>query len=536
MMSKYKIHCGVVHLLLCIVALSMQGVSAKISKKNIIFVLSDDQRFDALGVMNPELDTPNMDRLATEGVHFKNAFVSTSLCSPSRASILTGLPMRDHKVVDNNSDLSSALDTFPQALQRAGYKTALIGKWHMGGDNAQPRAGFDHWVSFAGQGNYGVKDLLGRPSILNVNGEEVPQKGYITDELTDYAMQWLRSLDSSQPFMLYLSHKAVHAPFSPANRHAAQYHDTVIQDITPTPEQLKNEPMWVQNQRNSWHGAEFAYHSTLSLPKFRKQYRRTLSAVDDSLGRILKWLEQSEQLENTVVIFFSDNGFMFGEHGLIDKRNAYEESIRVPLVIWAPGELRPGQVVTRFATNQDIAPTILGIASAELASPTPGRDLIAMLSSDGKNERRDRLIYEYYWEFNYPQTPTIFAIRDQQFKYIRHHGVWDTDALYDLVSDPKEQKNLIADPAFLDVRLRLQTELHQALSNQKGEHTVPYTYKFNQGAVFRRKDGSGAAEFPTRWFRTDNAPDRLEHVVPDGQDKEHKVKILDKVIRANNSF
>ena len=193
-------------------------------RPNIIVVLTDDQRFDALGLLNPELSTPNMDRLAREGIHFSNAFVTTSLCSPSRATLLTGLPMRDHGVVDNNADLLESFDTFPQALQRAGYETALIGKWHMGGEDASPRPGFSHWVSFPGQGFYYPVGRFGQPPLLNVDGEEIAQTGYITDELTDYALSWLTERDEApEPYMLYLGHKAVHAFFEPAERHLGSY-------------------------------------------------------------------------------------------------------------------------------------------------------------------------------------------------------------------------------------------------------------------------------------------------------------------------
>ena len=190
-------------------------------QRNVIFILADDHRYDAMGFMgHPFLETPHMDAIARNGVHLKNAFVTTSLCSPSRASILTGLYTHKHRVIDNNRLVPQGTRFFPQWLQKAGYTTAYIGKWHMGGETDAPRPGFDHWVSFRGQGHY----LPPNPNYtLNVNGDRVKQKGYITDELTDYAIEFMEQQQSKKaPFFLYLSHKAVHANFTPAERHAGR--------------------------------------------------------------------------------------------------------------------------------------------------------------------------------------------------------------------------------------------------------------------------------------------------------------------------
>ena len=218
--------------------------------RTVVFILSDDHRYDAMGFMgHPFLETPHMDSMAANGVHLKNAFVTTSLCSPSRASILTGLYTCKHRVIDNNRLVPPGTVFFPQYLQKAGYETAYVGKWHMGGVTDEPRPGFDRWVSFRGQGSY-----LPTRAGLNVDGQRVPQKGYITDELTDYAVDWLKSRGGDKPFFLYLSHKAVHANFTPAARHAGRYADV---QITPpasqadTPENYKGKPRWLKDQRNS---------------------------------------------------------------------------------------------------------------------------------------------------------------------------------------------------------------------------------------------------------------------------------------------
>ncbi len=295
---------------------------------NVVFILTDDHRYDAMGFMgHPFLETPHMDALAEEGVHFRNAFVTTSLCSPSRASILTGLYAHRHHVVDNNHPVPAGTVYFPQYLQQAGYETAFVGKWHMGNEGDDPKPGFDHWVSFRGQGTY-----LPSPNGLNVNGERVPQKGYITDELTDYAVDWLEGLSDDQPFFLYLSHKAVHANFTPAERHAGRYADREIEppSTMALPARSAHWPAWTQNQRNSWHGVDFPYHSRLDVWAYYRRYLETLLGVDDSVGRVVDHLRRRGWLDNTLVMYMGDNGFAFGEHGLIDKRTAYEESMRVP--------------------------------------------------------------------------------------------------------------------------------------------------------------------------------------------------------------
>ncbi|MDG2393355.1 MAG: sulfatase [Thalassotalea sp.] len=482
------------------------------TKRNIIYVLTDDQRYDELGILNPILNTPNMDKLANEGIHFKNAFVTTALCSPSRASILTGQYMHNHGVVDNNKPAREGTIFFPEYLQDAGYQTAFIGKWHMGesaghGVSDMPQNGFDYWLSFPGQGIYYPKTMPnGKPYTFNINGKRVPQTGYITDELTDYSIDWLTERDESKPFMLYLSHKAVHANFSPAKRHENLYEDVTLPvpaSQADTPENRKGKPMWVQNQRNSWHGVDFPYHSSLDVQSYKKQYHRAIGAVDDSLGRILTWLEENNLTENTTVILMGDNGFMFGEHGLIDKRNAYEESMRVPLLAYAPGYLEAGKVVTEMVANIDIAPTLLEMAGVASPKHFDGKSFLDLAQGKAKGEWRNNFLYEYYWEFNYPSTPTTFALRSDNFKIIQYHGVWDTEELYDLKNDPKEMVNLIDDPKYLAVKVEMRGKLFTLLANNKGEHTVPFTEKFSSGAVYREEGRSKAAEFPEHWLKED---------------------------------
>lgn len=495
------------------------------SKPNIIFVLTDDQRYDAIGALDPNIDTPHMDRMLHEGVHFQNAFVTTSLCSPSRATILTGQYMHTHGVVDNNKVDISDLEFFPERLQTVGYQTAFIGKWHMGAHGDDPQPGFDYWVSFKGQGHYRPVNN-GVQSMLNVNGEAVPQTDYITDELTDYAMTWLNSIDQSEPFMLYLSHKAVHADFIPAERHENLYADR-LPDLPASGEDSAEirdgKPLWVHNQRNSWHGIDFPYHSELDVREYRRAYNRSLNAVDESLGTLLSWLEAEGLSDNTIVILMGDNGFMFGEHGLIDKRNAYEESMRVPLIMYAPTKFAAGLKIDEVVANLDIAPTMLEWAGLSAPDHYEGRSMASLIEQGEDETWRDTLFYEYFWEYSFPSTPTTFAIRTPTHKLIQYHGVWDLEELYNIVDDPYEMINLIDDPASTETKIELREALFDGVQNAQGENIIRYTQRTSSGAVFRHEDRSKAAEFPDRWLRPDGAPDRTQQFTPDSVEKTERM-------------
>lgn len=465
---------------------------------NIVFILADDHRYDAMSFMgHPFLKTPRMDQLASEGVHVKNAFVTTALCSPSRASILTGLYAHRHRVVDNNYPVPPGTIFFPQYLQKVGYQTAFVGKWHMGGASDDPQPGFDHWVSFRGQGTY-----LPSRNGLNVNGKRVPQKGYITDELTDYAIEWLQGREKEAPFFLYLSHKAVHADFVPAERHKGMYQDVNVvppETEANTEENYAGKPMWLKDQRNSWHGVDFPYHSTLDVREYYKRYCETLLAVDDSIGRVLDYLKENDLLESTAIIYMGDNGFLFGEHGLIDKRVAYEESMRVPMMMFAPGLLPAGTVVEKPVANIDVAPTILELAGLRQPEHMDGNSFLG-LARQKDVPWRDFVLYEYYWEKNFPHTPTMHAVRTGQFKYIHYYGIWDTDELYDLNQDPKEQKNLIRDPRYKAELANLKKMLFAELERTDGLY-IPLYPDRGGSQNLRNPDGSEAADFPPYFFK-----------------------------------
>lgn len=480
--------------------------------RNIILILIDDHRYDAMGYMgHPFLDTPNLDRLAKDGVHFENAFVTTSLCSPSRASILTGLYAHNHRVVDNYNPVNKDLVFFPQLLQKAGYETAFIGKWHMG-DEEDPQRGFDHWISFKGQGIYwpheeGLK-VKGRyvpqayKSGININGENVDQKGYITDELTDYALDWLGERSGEKPSFLYLSHKAVHADFLPPNRFAYRYEDEDVPlplTWADNPDLFTDVPKWVKNQRNSRHGVEFAYYTNLDLANYYKRYCETILAVDESVGRLMTHLEEKGELESTLIIYLGDNGFLFGEHGLIDKRCAYEESVRIPMIMHCPELLEAGSTVSEVVANIDVGPTMLDVAGLEIPDSMNGQSFLPLAKGEDI-EWRDYLLYEYYWERNYPQTPTMHALIGDQYKYIRYHGIWDTDELYDLKSDPKERTNLINRPEQEERVAKLNARLFEILEETSGMD-LPLVGDRGTKFYHRKVDGTKGAPFHDWMYR-----------------------------------
>jgi len=491
---------------------------------NIIFVLVDDLRFDGLGSINAKLQTPHLDQLREEGVFFENATVTTSLCSPSRASILTSQYTHEHGIVDNNTRLKEGSITFPEVLQDVGYDTALIDKWHMGGDSDEPRPGFTHWISFAGQGNYLPIDRFGNPNFLNINGERVSQTGYITDELTDYAIDWLDSREDDKPYFLYLSHKAVHSNFEPPERYQETYSETEFPlPSSASMENTVNKPLWVQNQRNSFHGLDFPYHQNeIDLEAMQRRYYGALSAIDDSVGRVMQWVEENGDPDNTIIIFTSDNGFLFGDHGLIDKRNAYEESLKVPLIVHGPETIPNGKTISAPTVNVDLAPTILELAGAKAPDAFQGLSMVPLWEEETPDWRKASL-YEYYWEFNFPHTPTTFAVRTPQYKLIQYHGIWDKDELYDLQADPDELNNLIDQDGYLETVVELRQELFRLLENERGEHVVPYTYKYNEGGVFRSVNGAPTAQHPANWVRDGTEPDLRDFKITD----EEKLSVTD---------
>lgn len=470
--------------------------------RNVVFILSDDHRYDAMSFMGHSLaKTPHMDAMAKKGAHMKNAFVSTSLCSPSRASILTGLYTFRHRVIDNQRAVPDGTLFFPQYLQKAGYNTGFIGKWHMGHANDDPRPGFDYWFSFKGQGQYYPP---GEKYTINDNGKRVPQDGYITTLLTRKAIEFLeQQAGSEKPFFLYLSHKAVHGPFTPEPK----YKDTLANALFELPESSKilpdnklNRPRWLQDQRNSWHGMDFPLHTGNSVEALCKSYCEALRSVDDSIGAVKDQLKKMGIHDDTLVIYMGDNGYMFGEHGLIDKRVAYETSSRVPMLMQCPAIIKGGTVVDQVVANIDVAPTIMEAMGLKTPPHMDGQSFLPLTLSSLKGKSipwRDYFLYVYYWEQNYPQTPTHFSLRGDKYKYTTYYGVWDSDELFDIEKDPMEQNNLIHKPEFQKAKNQMQNQLY-SMMDEMGGMQIPLNPPRGrqQNKRLRNRDGVKAADFP----------------------------------------
>ena len=457
--------------------------------RNVIFILSDDHRFDYMGFLGrvPYLRTPNLDFLARNGAYVRNAFVTTSLSSPSRASILTSLYSHEHTVVDNQAPMPENLIFFPEYLQSAGYVTGFFGKWHMGNADGAPQPGFDQWESLDGQGKY--YDFR-----LNINGEwkTFGDSLYVADVLTEHAIDFIGK-NKDRPFFVYLSHKNVHDPFAASKPFEGIYEglenprpasfDTPHYGISTAPSEGSDgkpkrgrewygedrKPDWVKNQRESWHGVDFCYNGRLDFDVEQRKYCQAITSMDSTIGDLLDYLRENGLDRNTLVIYMGDNGFIWGEHGLIDKRNFYEASVRVPMLAYCPEIIRPGTVVEDMVQNIDIAPTVMAACGILKAPQMRGESFLPMLKGESAPAGwRHRIYYEYYWEYEYPQTPTTFGVRTDDYKYIHYHGVWDTNEFYDLRKDPDELHNLIGDPAYEKIIRQLDHDLFDWLQETGG--------------------------------------------------------------------
>lgn len=455
----------------CAQARSLEPRAPATQSPNIVVVLVDDLRFDALGTNgHPFVETPNVDRLAREGANFSRAFVTTSLCCPSRASLLTGAWAHRHGVTSNERiDLDPALPTFPKLLQASGWHTAFIGKWHIG-ESAEPRPGFDRWVSFEGQGVY-------FDPVLNEDGRAVEAQGYVTDLLTDAAVRWIDEQRADRPFCLILSHKATHAPMAPAPRHRGRYGDREITAPLSAADDLEDKPEALR--RMAAHGflkrqfeasgdqpaPERVPPPDWDIPDFVRLFLETLLAVDESVGRVVAALEERGLLERTLVVFTSDNGFLFGEHQAPDKRLAFEESIRVPLILRAPGLALPGSVIDELVLNVDLAPTLLELAGIDPPSLVQGRSLLPLLRGE-RGAWRDSFLYEYFREHQFEGIPTTLALRGKDWKYVVYPDyLAPNEELYDLKADPFEMRNL----AELPENAARMAELRGLLERSKQE-------------------------------------------------------------------
>jgi N-acetylglucosamine-6-sulfatase len=438
---------------------------------NIVFILADDLRFDDLGCMgHPFVKTPNIDRIAREGALFKNAFATTPLCSPSRASILTGLYAHKHGVRDNtdNAVRSHKLVTFLAILQRLGYATAFIGKWHMGTDDA-PRPGIDHWAGLKGQGQYEGPEL-------NVNGQTRKFSGYATDVLNDQAVAFIKA-PRDGPFVLYLSHKAVHpnleqradgtisdptaSKFTPAERHKSLYTGGKIpRRPNALFDKLEGKPALMRQIGN----LPPLSQATGTTDEVVRDRLRMLMSVDEGVGQILSALEKTKQLDNTMVIFTSDHGYFYGEHGLsVERRLAYEETARIPLLVRYPPFVKAKTTVAPLVLTLDIAPTLIEVAGGA-AQEMHGRSFLPLLKGD-QTPLRESFLIEYFSDtvFERMHKMGYQAIRTPYWKYIRYTDLVGMDELYDLEADPYEMRNRIGDAGVQQTLRELQQELERLL-------------------------------------------------------------------------
>ena len=425
------------------------GATAPPGSPNLLVIFSDDHRADHLGLTGevPFLQTPALDALATDGVRFDHAYVTTALCSPSRATLLTGQYASRHGVQNNLSAWIPGTPSFFDALAAAGYRCAYIGKWHMPG-NLPDLPGVERFITFTieeGQGVY-------RDCPLVIDGVETPRPGtYVTTDLTDLAVQWLTESDDGRPFCLVVAHKAVHHEFEPPDDLLGTYDDVEID--------LPDEAFTYQTllDRNVWEGTAGRLQTSY------RRYCETLLGMDREIGRLLDAIEPVA--DNTVVVYTSDNGYSWGEHVLTGKRWAYDDNIKVPFIVrWPDGVQSPGTVIDEPVLNADIAPTLLDIAGVPIPAAMQGRSIAPLLRGEPV-EWRDDVFYEYFADFPY-QVPPSQAVRTDRWLYVEYdRGL--TPELYDTLADPAQRVNLAEDPAYAVTR----QELSQRLADLRREYT-----------------------------------------------------------------
>ncbi|ARA94110.1 sulfatase [Rhodothermaceae bacterium RA] len=456
---------------------------------NIVFIFTDDHSARAISAYGSEINqTPNIDRLAAEGMRFANCFVTNAICAPSRATILTGLYSHANGQLTNQETFDGSQRTFPKLLQEAGYQTALIGKWHL---KSAP-TGFDHWQVLIGQGPY-----YNPPIRTATDTTVIP--GYTTNIITDLSLDWLQNQrDPARPFMLMVQHKAPHRRWEPGPDHLTLYDDQTIPipdtffddyegraspaaeanmriDENLTALDLKIVPPnnLTEEQLEAWNAAYGPKNEALrerplegeefarwKYQRYIKDYLRTVASVDDNIGRLLDYLDQTGLAENTVVIYTSDQGWYLGEHGWYDKRWMYEESLRTPLIVRWPAAVEAGAVSYDMVSNVDFAATFLDLAGATIPADLHGRSLKPILLGQAPDDWRDSFYYHYY---EYPASHCVqrhYGVRTERYKLIYYYLV-DEWELFDLHEDPDELTSVYDDPAYADVVSDLKAELQR---------------------------------------------------------------------------
>ncbi len=459
------------------------------ARPNIVFLFTDDHCTQAISAYGSYRNqTPNIDRLATGGMRFDNCFVTNAICGPSRAVILTGAYSHRNGFYRNGNKFDGSQWTFPKEMQRAGYETAIIGKWHLGTD---PQ-GFDHWDILPGQGHY-------YNPVMRRNGERRKIEGYSTDVTTDLALEWLKSeRDSEKPFVLMCQYKAPHRPWQPGPEHLTRYDDvtveepaTLFDDGAGRGTAFREQEMTIAThlfdhdlkfddpgrqtpeQRAKWDAAygpknrafEEAGLEGEALVRWKyqryvKDYLRCIDSVDEQIGRILDHLEASGLAENTIVVYSSDQGWYLGEHGWYDKRWMYEESLRTPLLVRWPGVTKAGSTSDAMVSNVDFASTFLEMAGASDAIPesVQGESFAAHLRGESTAPRRESFYYHYYEKPGPHNVAKHCGVRTERYKLIHFYRL-DEWEMYDLDRDPDEMRSVADDPAYAAIRRDLEAEL-----------------------------------------------------------------------------
>ena len=469
---------------------------------NIIFIFTDDHSASAVSAYGSVInETPNIDRIAEEGMLFQNCFVTNSICAPSRATILTGKYSHLNGQLTNGQIFDGGQQTFPKLLREAGYETAMIGKWHLRSDPT----GFDYWRVLLGQGPYY------NPPMRSVD-DTLQLTGYTTDIITDLTLEWLEEKrDPAKPFMVMYQHKAPHRRWEPGPDHLTMYDDVDIPEpptlfddytgrttaasiqnmqisnnltardlkITPPPN-LTDEQLAVWNaaygpknddiRENPLSGEDFI---RWKYQRYIKDYLRSVASVDDNIGRILDYLDTSGLADNTIVIYNSDQGWYLGEHGWYDKRWMYEESLRTPLVVRWPGHITPGTRNEDFVSNVDFAATFLDLAGAPIPEDLQGQSLKSLFIGETPEDWRTSFYYQYY---EYPGAHCVqrhYGVRTDRYKLIYFY-LLDEWELFDLEEDPNELQSVYSDPAYADIVTELKTELERLrLQYEVPEDTRP---------------------------------------------------------------
>ena len=452
---------------------SILGADAEAGRPNILYIMSDDHASHAIGAYGSRINkTPHIDRLAQEGVRLENCFCTNSICGPSRAVLLTGKYSHKNGFWRNGQTFDGSQGTFPKRLRKAGYQTAMIGKWHLGGEPT----GFDYWNILPGQGAY-------HNPVLIEMGRRKRHKGYVTDLLTDVTIDWIKNRrDKSKPFCVLCHHKAPHRNWQPDAKHAKMYdgvdipepatfHDdyatrsgaaaaaqmTIDRHLSRSDVKGSPPPELTGRARKKWY-----------YQRYIKDYLRCVASIDDNVGRLLDFLDTEGLAKNTVVIYTSDQGFYLGDHNWYDKRFMYEESLRMPLLARYPKEIKPGTTSSEIAVNVDFAPTILDYAGLPAPKDMDGASFRGVLAGKTPAGWRTSMYYHYY---EYPAVHMVkrhYGVRTRRHKLIHFYHDIDAWELYDLQADPHELKNVYADPKYADVVARLKAELAR-LRKQYGD-------------------------------------------------------------------